>query len=248
MTLPVLLFNRLIPDSKNRQLIRLVMQLTGYRPAKLEIYREALRHSSVTSVQSGKRSRHTNDNERLEFLGDAILDAVVADMLFKRYPFKEEGFMTEMRTRIVSRSQLSHLAMKIGLVQYMEIHPDVLRNPHAMKVVGCNALEALIGAVYLDKGYQKTALFIGRKLIDQYLDLEKIMETEISYKARLIKWSQKAQKKISFESEAVIQGKNQKLHKVRLLIDEQELLSEINHSKKVAEELASEKACGLLSV
>jgi ribonuclease-3 len=240
--------NRFFLYSKDRQLIRLVRQLTGLRPLKLEIYREALRHSSVNTGISSKRSRHSNDNERLEFLGDAILDAVVADLLFMRYPFREEGFMTEMRTRIVSRSQLSHLASKIGLVQYMEIHPDVLKNPHAMKVVGCNALEALIGAVYLDRGYKKTRHFICSKLIDQHLDLERIMETEISYKAKLIKWSQKNQKKISFESEAVTQGRNQKLQKVRLFLDDQELLSEINHSKKLAEELASEKACGLLGV
>lgn len=246
--MPVSILNRFFLKSKDRQLIRLVRQLTGLTPYKLEIYREALRHSSVNTGPSVKRSRHSNDNERLEFLGDAILDAVVADLLFKRYPFREEGFMTEMRTRIVSRSQLSHLAGKMGLVQYMEIHPDVLRNPHALKVVGCNALEALIGAVYLDKGYQKTRHFICSKLIDQYLDLEKIMETEISYKAKLIKWAQKSQKKISFESEDVTQGRNQKLHKVSLMLDNQELLSEINHSKKLAEELASEKACGLLGV
>jgi ribonuclease-3 len=244
----VVFLNRLFHTHKDRQLIRLVKQLTGIRPGKLEIYREALRHSSVNAGQSVKRGRHSNDNERLEFLGDAILDAVVADLLFKRYPFREEGFMTEMRTRIVSRNQLTNLAQKMGLVQYMEIHPDLLRNPHAMKVVGCNALEALIGAVYLDKGYTITHRFIARKLIDQHLDLEKIMETEISYKARLIKWAQKMQKKLVFESEAVTQGRNQKLHKVRLMLEDQELLSEINHSKKLAEELASEKACGVLGV
>lgn len=242
------LINRLFSSARNRQLIQLVKQLTGLSPRKLSIYREALRHSSILVLKDARKGKRENDNERLEFLGDAILDAVVADILFKRYPFREEGFMTEMRTRIVSRSQLSHLAHKIGLVQYMEIHPEVLRNPHAMKVVGCNALEALIGAVYLDLGFRKTHQFISRKLIDQHLDLEKIMELEISYKAKLIKWSQKNQKKISFESEDVSQGRNHRLHKVRLFVDAQEIISEINHSKKAAEELACEKACGILGV
>lgn len=198
-------------------------------------------------LRQRKNTRMT-DNERLEFLGDAILDAVVADMLFMRYPFKGEGFMTEMRTRIVSRQQLTHLAGKMGLVQYMDIHPDMLKNPQAMKSVGCNALEALIGAVYLDKGYRLTRRFIIKKLIDQYLDLEKVMEMEISYKAKLLKWAQKNQKKLQFVAERVDNDKRHSLHKVTVMLDDKPLISDMNHSKKSAEELSSEKACKLLEL
>jgi ribonuclease III len=246
---PVNKIRRIFLSKKDQKLIALVKQLTGFTPIRLEIYREALRHSSIVDLATRKNEKNRiKDNERLEFLGDAILDAVVADLLFMRYPFKEEGFMTEMRTRIVSRQQLTNLAHKMGLVQYMEIHPDVMRNPQAMKTVGCNALEALIGAVYLDKGYSLTRRFIIRKLIDQYLDLEKVMEMEISYKSKLLKWAQKNQKKLSFESERIESDKRHSLHKVSLVLDGETLMTDINHSKKLAEELACEKACKQLGI
>jgi ribonuclease-3 len=245
--LPVSPIRRIFNNKEDQNLVRLIRQLTGFTPGRLEIYREALRHSSIMEMRRGKNERIT-DNERLEFLGDAILDAVVADMLFMRYPFKGEGFMTEMRTRIVSRQQLTHLAGKMGLVQYMDIHPDMLKNPQAMKSVGCNALEALIGAVYLDKGYRLTRRFIIRKLIDQYLDLEKVLEMEISYQAKLLKWAQKNQKKLQFVAERADNERRHSLHKVTVMLDDKVLISDVNHSKKSAEELAAEKACKLLEI
>jgi ribonuclease-3 len=105
-------------------------RITGIRPGRISIYKEALRHSSVNDLD---RSPGISDNERLEFLGDAILDAVIAEMLFLRYPYQKEGFLTEMRTRIVNRDQMAYLAERLGLVSIMEIKPEILRNRVAVK-------------------------------------------------------------------------------------------------------------------
>ncbi|MFM2255551.1 MAG: hypothetical protein RLZZ47_1040, partial [Bacteroidota bacterium] len=105
------------------------------------------------------------NNERLEFLGDAVLDAVVAELLFKQFPNKNEGFLTEMRTRIVNREQLAYLASKLGLVEIMDIKRDLHQNRIALKTIGGNALEALIGAIYLDKGFKTSRDFVVNRLV-----------------------------------------------------------------------------------
>ncbi|MBL7812387.1 MAG: ribonuclease III family protein [Bacteroidetes bacterium] len=223
-----------------------IYRLTGIRPRRLGMYREALRHSSVNETDSDKKKLQT-DNERLEFLGDAILDAVVAELLFMRYPYKQEGFLTEMRMRVVNREQLAYLASRLGLTQLMEIKPDLLRNHTALKSIGGNALEALIGAIYLDKGYRTTRKFISQRLIGQYLDLEKLMSTTISYKAQLLKWSQQNKKKVEWKHQVTNSG-GKDLHEVILIIEGEELVQEHNHSRKKAEELCCEKACRQLQI
>jgi dsRNA-specific ribonuclease len=138
------------------------------------------------------------NNERLEFLGDAILDAVVAELLFAQFPRKNEGFLTEMRTRIVNREQLAYLASKLGLVEIMDIKRDLHQNRIALKTIGGNALEALIGAIYLDKGFKASRDFIVNRLVGQYLDLEKLMTTAVSHKALVMKWAQQQKKVFLF--------------------------------------------------
>jgi len=182
-----------------------IYRVTGLKPKRIAIYREAFRHSSVNRVEAG--TPVTTDNERLEFLGDAILDAVIAEVLFMRYPYKQEGFLTEMRMRVVNREQLGYLAHRLGLVQLMDIKPELLKNPTAVKSIGGNALEALIGAVYLDHGYQKSKIFVSQRLIGQYLDLDKLMGTTISYKALLLKWIQQQKKQVSWRHQTETHGK-----------------------------------------
>lgn len=212
--------------------------MTGMRPGKVKIYREALRHSSA--VEKLDNVQNFMDNERLEFLGDAILDAVIADFLFKKYPYKQEGFLTEMRMRIVNRSQLCYLADRLGLQQLMQINPEIKRNNRAMNSITGNALEALIGAIYLDKGYSSTHKFITERLLGQYLDLEKLMNTTISYKAELLKWAQQKHHVIRWESN-VDETVNPKLYTVSLFIAEELWYTENNYSRKGAEELCCEK-------
>ncbi len=221
-----------------------VYRLTGIRPVRLKIYAEAFTHSSM--MESTAEYKGLN-NERLEFLGDAILDAVVADILFNRFPNKDEGFLTEMRTRIVNRDQMSDLAYKLGLIEIIEMKPEIRKNRNAVKGIGGNALEALIGAIYLDRGYKKASWFIRHRLIGQYLDMDKLMNTAVSHKAIFMKWAQKQQKQIQWSNELNPESRSAK-HEVTLMVDDEPWFTEINKSRKKAEELCCEKACRKLEL
>jgi ribonuclease-3 len=181
---------------------RKIYLITGINPFRISIYREALRHSSAAdaALSDNLFAPRTLDNERLEFLGDAILDSVVAELLFNRFPYKDEGFLTEMRTRIVNREQMGMLAHRLGLVDVMEMKPELKKNYTALRTIGGNALEALIGAIYLDKGYSSVSKFIHKRLVGQYLDIDKLMLTTVSYKAVFMKWIQKNQKKLEWNN------------------------------------------------
>lgn len=231
------LFNR-------NKLSNQVYRLTGVRPGKLRIYQEALRHSSMSLIQN---TEQIGNNERLEFLGDAILDAVIADLLYMQFPRKNEGFLTEMRTRIVNREQLSFLAAKLGLVEIMEIKSDLHHNKVAMKTIGGNALEALIGAIYLDKGFSAARKFVVDRLVGHYLDMEKLMSTTVSYKALIMKWTQQNHKSIQFVVQHLGENTNS-LNTVSLVVDGETWFTEENFSRKKAEELCSEKACRKLGL
>lgn len=231
-------------QSTHKLLRRKIYRLTGIRPFRLKIYSEAFTHSSM--ADSSTKARPLN-NERLEFLGDAILDAVVADILFNRFPSKDEGFLTEMRTRIVNRDQMSDLAYKLGLIEIIEMKPEIRKNRNAVKGIGGNALEALIGAIYLDRGYKKASWFVRHRLIGQYLDMDKLMNTAVSFKAIFMKWAQKQQHRISWKHEVHPDSKLAK-HEVTLMVNDDPWFTEINKSRKKAEELCSEKACRKLEL
>jgi ribonuclease-3 len=168
-------------------------------------------------------------------------------LLFLRFPYKKEGFLTEMRMRIVNREQMSYLASRLGLIQMMEIKPELLKNPVAAKSIAGNAMEALIGAIYLDHGYRTVKKFISDRLVGQYLDIDKLMETTVSYKALLLKWAQQNKKKVDWENRTESHGRRD-LFVVTLILDETKRFTEKNNSRKRAEELCCEKACRLLEI
>src|SRR4051812_28256546 len=153
----------------------------------------ALIHSSaaVTNL-AGEKDTY----ERLEFLGDAVLGSVTANFLFKKYPFKDEGFLTEIRSRIVNRESLNNLARKIGIASIVQYDH---RNTQLQKVILGNTLEALVGAVYLDKGYLRCKKFVIDKLIQPYFDLEVVVNSESNHKSKVIEWAQRTGKEIKFE-------------------------------------------------
>lgn len=225
-------------------LAKQVYRVTGVKPGKLRIYQEALRHSSMSDHANNEQILN---NERLEFLGDAVLDAVVAELLFKQFPKKNEGFLTEMRTRIVNREQLAYLASKLGLVEIMDIKRDLHQNRIALKTIGGNALEALIGAIYLDKGFKTARDFVVNRMVGQYLDIEKLMTTAVSHKALVMKWAQQQKKVLRFQHD-VTPDRKIELHVVTLYIDEEAWFTEENHSRKKAEELCCEKAVRKLNL
>ena len=214
---------------------RFFKNVLGFTPRHTELYHIALTHSSSSSVEHG----HRINNERLEYLGDAVLGSIVAEYLYKKYPMKGEGFLTEMRSKIVSRKSLGSLARKIGLPELVEHQRG---QQGAFKSLGGDAFEALIGAVYLEKGFRFTRHLIIDKLLCTYLDIDTLANTDWNYKGKLIDWGQKNHRKISFEvvRSRMVEG-GRKEYECRVNIDGQPQQSAIDYTIKAAEQLAAEK-------
>lgn len=169
-------------------------KMLGFYPNKLEYYQLALIHKSSTIFD--KKSGLTRNNERLEFLGDAILDSVIADLLFHYFNAKKEGFLTNTRSKIVQRETLNKLAIEIGLDKRVKY--STKSSSHNNYMYG-NAFEALIGAIYLDQGYERCKEFIEEKIIHRFIDLDQLAQVDENYKSKLIEWGQKNKFSISFE-------------------------------------------------
>ena len=168
-------------------------RILGFYPRNIRIYEQALLHKSL-SVKTDQ-GRLLN-NERLEFLGDAILDAVVGDIVYQKFEGKREGFLTNTRSKIVSRESLNHVAEQIGLAKLIKYSS---RQSAHNSYMGGNAFEALVGAIYLDRGYVYCKYFIEKRIIGQYLNLNKISRKEVNFKSKLIEWTQKNKVEITFE-------------------------------------------------
>ena len=208
----------------------------GFVPRRTELYHTAFIHRSVSSVSEG----HRINNERLEYLGDAVLGTVVAEYLYKKYPLKGEGFLTEMRSKIVSRKSLGQLAVKIGMLELIEHQRG---GEGAFKSMGGDALEALIGAVYIEKGYRFTRRIIIRRLLCTYIDVDTVAQTEWNFKSKLIDWGQKNHKKVTFEIvRSVVRGQSgRREYECRVNIDGKPQQSAVEYSIKASEQLAAEK-------
>lgn len=180
------------------------------------------------------------NNERLEYLGDAILDAVISDYLFNHYPHEKEGFLTKTRSKIVNREHLNSIAMKIGLNTFLASENN--QNDTAKNLLG-GAFEALIGAIYLDRGYKKTQRFLIRKIVKPYINLSEIEKTETDYKSAIIEWVQKNKKEFVFHTFKKLHMQNKSTPFVsELFIDNQVAGTGEGSSKKEAEQNAAEIA------
>jgi len=230
--------------SPNRKYVKVLNNLLGFVPGNLSLYRLAFRHKSVAqNVKKGVK----NSNERLEFLGDAVLGSVVAEVLFKLYPYEDEGFLTELRSKIVSRNNLNALGRKLGFDKLIEYDNRMLNSSRQGSLLG-DAFEALIGAVYLDKGYDFTKSFLINHIIKSHIDIHKLEQTETNFKSKLIEWCQRHGRDISFELVTNQDGENTKLFTVQALVDGEITGSGKEFSKKNAEKLAAEKACETLGI
>lgn len=167
-------------------------KMLGFYPRNIDIYQQALLHKSSSVKEKGRLL----NNERLEFLGDAILDAVVADIVYKRFEGKREGFLTNTRSKIVQRETLNYVAVEIGLDKLIKY--TTRQSSHNSYMCG-NAFEALIGAIYLDRGYRACKKFMEERIIGKYLNLEKISRKEVNFKSKLIEWSQKNKFEVEFQ-------------------------------------------------
>ncbi len=207
-------------------------RIIGFYPHQVPIYKQAFLHKSLiqnTELQSFE------SNERLEFLGDAVLDSVVSHYLYQKFPKQDEGYLTKLRSRLVSRQTLNNLGVKIGLQELMQSNLE-----RASKSVYGDALEALIGAIYLDKGYSFAQTFIEEKLLQNHIDIESVIQTESDFKSRVIEWSQK--EKVSFEFKISESEKdNGKVYLAELLIDGESKGKGEAYTKKQAEQFAAEQ-------
>lgn len=229
---------------EDKKLVTSIKMIVGSKPFNLKPYKTATQHTSVAkSVKEGVKE----SNERLEYLGDAVLGLVVAEYIFKRYPFKDEGFLTEIRSRIVSRDSLNSVARKIGVNDIVRFD-DRRKTPNSHKSIYGNTLEALIGAVYIDQGFKRCQRFIVQKLLMPHYDIEELINTTKNYKSKLIEWSQKNGKTVSFE---LLETKDKTHYKefiIQVVINDKPISKGHGLSKKKAEQDAAREACITLEI
>ncbi|WP_344978718.1 ribonuclease III [Compostibacter hankyongensis] len=213
--------------------------LLGFSPGNLALYEVALSH------RSSREKTHEN-NERLEYLGDAVLGAIIGDFLFKKYPYKPEGYLTEMRSKIVNRQQLNDIAIKMGL-RRMTIYN---KNNNSLKISSIfgNTLEALVGAVYLDKGYRRTKRFVFKRLVLPYIDMETLENIEINHKNKLYGWANKNGYQLEFEVLQERMERGRRLFTVAAVLNGEVVCSAKAYNKKDASQIAAQQAITLLGI
>lgn len=214
-----------------------IYKIVGFYPDNIHLYEQAFLHKS-SSIEAGD-GRWMN-NERMEFLGDAVLDAIVADIVYKHFQNKREGFLTNTRSKIVQRETLNRVAVELGLDK-MVVYSAKL-NSHNNHMYG-NALEALIGAIYLDKGYDTCYRFIRDVIIKKYIDLDNIAKKEVNFKSSLIEWSQKNKLEISFELiESFTDNDGNPVFQTGVFLSDEQIGVGIGYSKKESQQNAAKMA------
>ena len=224
----------------DREYYRAFKRMFGHTPDNIELYKLALVHRSASVKVEGGESIN---NERLEFLGDAVLEGIVSDYLFIEYPHESEGFLTKTRSKIVSRQSLNALAEKLG-IDKMVVYNSSGNAAHKHLFGDC--FEALIGALYLDKGYDVVNRIVINHLLPKYIDLESVPAAETDFKSRLIEWCQKSKRTIEFHTESDGET-HQPAFVSRVLVDDLKVGSGRGSTKKEAEQSAAKTACLLLS-
>ena len=225
--------------SPNKELVSQLEHLLGFTPGHLPYYQLALMHRS-------KLEEIAQNNERLEFLGDAILGSVIADYLFKKYPYQSEGYLTEMRSRLVRRETLNNVALRMGLqkiVQYNQNDKGLSRS----HIFG-NALEALIGAVYLDKGFHKTKTFILNQMLKPYVDIDTVEARDTNYKNKLLSWSQKNNHNLNFALLNEASEGTRKIFTIGIELNGEVVAEGSGYNKKEAGQVAAQNAIAKLGI
>jgi ribonuclease-3 len=226
--------------SSEKDLARKLKPILGFTPAYLPLFRRAVYHKSLNVQKNG----YTTSNERLEYLGDSILSAIVAEYLFQKYPSKDEGFLTKMRSRIVKRKTLNSIGEQMGLDMILsEFSNGKLSN----SMLG-NALEAIIGAVYLEFGYRRTRDYVIRNILMRYLDIHKLETTDDNHKSILLEWCQKYNKEVNFKLVSRQKQNKRDFFVVAVNMDGEDIATAQDFSKKSAEQSASKLAIQKLNI
>jgi len=227
--------NRFIKNSSSDKALRVfIKNIWGFEPKNLSIYKLAFLHKSAAyEILKGTKI----SNERLEFLGDAILSAIVADYLYKKFPFKDEGFMTEMRSRLVSRNRLNKLSQKLGMHNFINSNGD---KDSLNKTVLGNAFEAFVGALYIDKGFDYSRKVIIENILNVHLDIDEIENEDLNFKSKLLEWAQTAKLFVEYKVVKESNNGNYKLYTVNLFINSRLAGTGEDYSIKKAEQNAAE--------
>jgi len=226
-------------NSSKQSYNSLIENILGTSLGSISLYKTALNHRSV-------KEGSDENNERLEYLGDAVLSTIIADYLYKKYPYKDEGFLTEMRSKMVNRQQLNDIAVKMGLkkiTQYNKFDSSL----KSSQIFG-NTLEAVVGAIYLDKGYKKTCNWVLKKIIIPYMFVDELESIDINLKNKLIGWASKNGKILSFETvEEKLEG-NRRVFAIAATLDGEIIAQAKGYNKKDASQIAAQLAISILGI
>ncbi len=232
-------FQNIFSKSKNRNFKKQLRNILGFSPYNIDLYKTALSHRSV-------REGADENNERLEYLGDAVISTIVAHYLFMRYPYKDEGFLTEMRSKMVNRNQLNDIAVKIGLKK-ITLYNHFDHSLKASQIFG-NTLEALTGAVYLDKGYQQTQKWVTERIINAHLFMQDLENLDINQKNKLYGWANKNGKILEFETLGETIENGRRLFTIGAMVDGSLVAEAKAFNKKDASQIAAQLAIEKLNL
>jgi ribonuclease-3 len=227
------LIRRIFKSSAKPSFATQLQNVLGIKPGNFSLYQTALSHRSV-------KEGADENNERLEYLGDAVLSAIIADYLFKRYPYKGEGFLTEMRSKMVNRQQLNEVALKMGLKK-ITMYNKFDNALKSSQIFG-NTLEAIVGAVYLDKGYRKTQQWVLKRIVIPHLFVEDLEQIDINLKNKLIGWASKNGKNLGFETIHEKLENGRRVFTIAAVLDGEVLSEGRGYNKKDASQIAAQLA------
>ncbi len=234
------LFRRAPKDPFEKELYQYIHNAFGFYPKNITLYHVALTHKSMAV---GTVGHFHLSNERMEYLGDVVLSLAVADYLFHTFPTQAEGFLTEMRSRIVSRVSLNKLSRKLGIDKYIQHAPD----GNNARSIGGNAFEALMGAIYLDRGYDFARSIIIDRIVRVHIDIDELKNTDVNFKSKLLEWSQKHKKHLEYRLLKECGESHNKEFHVQVFINEQPYGEASYRSIRGAEQLAAEKTYSMLA-
>lgn len=232
--------------SPDKDLARRLREILGFTPTRLGLYKLAFFHKSNNAGGAGATPEKgsSKNNERLEYLGDAVLGTIVAEYLFKKYPHGDEGFLTKMRSKIVKRETLNKISEDMGL----DVILAEYNHTRLSQAMLGNALEALVGAIYLELGYHRTRRFIISRILRKFVDVHELETYDDNYKSQLLEWSQKNGKFVTYKVIAKYKLDKRDRFKVAVLIDGEKIAIADDFNKKSAEQFASEKAIQILGL
>ena len=225
-----------LPFRKEKELYSSLYKVLGFYPRNIKLYKQALLHKSLR--KRNEKGRPLN-NERLEFLGDAVLDAVVGDIVFRHFEGKREGFLTDTRSKLVQRETLGRLANEMGITDLIATSGQSSSHNSYM---GGNAFEALVGAIYLDRGYSACMKFMEKRILKQLINIDKVAYKEVNFKSKLLEWSQKNKVNIEFvQLEQTMDEHNSPVFTTQVVLEGVEGCIGKGYSKKESHQLASKE-------